>query len=213
MQGMRKSNGYPMSKVILFLNGLAPKQIPDLTPFDVIYCTDGAYGYLSKFNIQPDVVTGDFDSITASKIPEGIEVVETPDQNFTDFEKALEIIYARDHDIVYIYGSSGMEHDHFLGNLTAGLKFKDRLTLLFFDDYSYYFFADKKTNLDGYKNRIISLYPFPEAHGITTKGLKYPLFKESLEIHNRIGTRNIAVEEKVEIEFESGNLLIFIKNE
>ena len=36
---------------------------------------------------MPDLVCGDFDSIT--KIPTTIEVINTPDQNFTDFEKAL----------------------------------------------------------------------------------------------------------------------------
>jgi thiamine pyrophosphokinase len=202
-----------MSKVALFLNGQAPKTLPDLSQFDLVYCTDGAYEYLVKFNIQPDVVTGDFDSLDSNSIPSDIEVIETPDQNFTDFEKALQILYAREHELVYVYGSSGMEHDHFLGNLTAGLKFKERLTILFFDDYSCYFFADKQTKLEGYKNRIISLYPFPETKGITTKGLKYSLNQEDLQLDNRIGTRNLGMKDLIEIDFEGGNLLIFIKNE
>lgn len=201
-----------MSKVALFLNGEAPKSLPDLKQFDLIYCTDGAYSYLSKFKIKPDVISGDFDSFPLESLPEGIEIIETPDQEFTDFEKALQIIYARGHETVYVYGSSGMEHDHFLGNLTAGLKFKDRLTLLFFDDYSCYFFADFRLKLDGYKDRVVSLYPFPEASGITTSGLKFPLKNESLNLTSRIGTRNLAISDEIEIEYTSGNLLIFIKN-
>jgi len=201
-----------MSRVALFLNGQAPKNFPELSQFSQIFCTDGAYRYLREKGIKPDVVSGDFDSLSTQEIMDGIEVVETPDQNFTDFEKALQIILKRNFYDVYIYGSSGMEHDHFLGNLSTGLKYKDQLNIVFFDDYSCYFFAEKETLLEDYNGRIISLYPFPKAQKITTKGLKYTLNDEDLEISNRIGTRNEALEDKVSIQFKEGNLLIFIKN-
>lgn len=200
-----------MSKVALFLNGQAPAKFPDLKQFKKIFCTDGAYNYLKANGIVPDVVSGDFDSISSSEIPNDIEVVVTPDQNFTDFEKALMIIESRNYEEVHIYGSSGMEHDHFLGNLSSGLKFKDKLTLMFFDDYSYYFFTDKETILEGYKNRIISLYPFPVAEGIETEGLLFPLNDEELDMTKRIGIRNRAIEDKVIIRYKKGDLLVFIK--
>jgi len=202
-----------MSRAALFLNGQSPAQIPDLKQFGEIFCTDGAYRYLEANNIIPDVVSGDFDSISPEEIPQEIEVIITPDQDFTDFEKALDIIEEKGYKEVYIYGSSGMEHDHFLGNLTTGLKYKSRLTLMFFDDFSYYFFTEKKTMLEGYKGRIISLYPFPVAKGIQTKGLKYTLNNEDLDLTQRVGTRNIAMEDSIEIEYAEGELLIFIKKE
>lgn len=200
-----------MSKVILFLNGQAPAKIPATKGFEKIFCTDGAYNYLKNNGITPDVVSGDFDSISTTEIPENVEVILTPDQNYTDFEKALMIIEARNYSEVHVYGSSGMEHDHFLGNLSSGLKFKEKLTLIFFDDYSYYFFADKETYLEGYKDRTISLYPFPVTKGIQTQGLLYPLNNEDLDLTLRVGIRNRAKEDKVLISFKEGNLLIFIK--
>ena len=200
-----------MSKVALFLNGQAPSIFPDLKQFEKVFCTDGAYNYLKNNQIKPDVVSGDFDSIAPEEIPSGIEVIPTPDQNFTDFEKALDIILQKGFKEVYIYGSSGMEHDHFLGNLTTGIKYKNRLTLLFFDDFSYYFFTDKKTVLNDYAGRTISLYPFPVAKGITTKGLMYALNNEDLDLKSRVGTRNIVVSDVVEIKYKEGELLVFIK--
>lgn len=201
-----------MSRVALFLNGQAPQTFPDLTQFEVVFCTDGAYRYLQEKGINPDVVSGDFDSLSADEIMSGIEVVETPDQNFTDFEKALQIIQKRNFNEVYIYGSSGMEHDHFLGNLSTGLKFKDKLNLVFFDDFSYYFFSEKETVLEDYKGRIVSLYPFPIAKKIKTRGLLYSLNNEDLDLSKRIGIRNEAVEDIVSIKYEEGELLIFIKH-
>ncbi|MFA7447025.1 MAG: thiamine diphosphokinase [Weeksellaceae bacterium] len=201
-----------MNRVALFLNGLPPKKIPNLSQFNQIYCTDGAYHYLIEKRIKPDVVCGDFDSFPKEDIPEGIEIIELADQNYTDFEKTLRLLKEREFEEVYIYGSSGMEHDHFLGNLSSALKFKEKMTLLFFDDYSYYFFADKETQMQGYKDRVISLYPFPSAKNVETEGLKFPLTKEDLDLTNRIGIRNIATKDEVIIRFEEGNLLLFIKN-
>lgn len=202
-----------MSRAALFLNGQAPKIFPDLNQFETIFCTDGAYRYLNTEGIIPDVVSGDFDSLSPMEIMEGIEIVETPDQNYTDFEKALMLIEQRNFNDVYIYGSSGMEHDHFLGNLSTGLKFKDKLNLVFFDDYSYYFFTEKETVLEGYKGRIISLYPFPVAKNITTEGLLYSLNDENLDLSKRIGIRNQAIEDKVVINYKEGELLVFIKKD
>ncbi len=202
-----------MSRVALFLNGQAPKDFPDFRQFEAVFCTDGAYKYLRENQLIPDVVSGDFDSLSVDDIPEDIEVVETPDQNFTDFEKALQIIHKRNHQEVYIYGSSGIENDHFLGNLSTGLKFKGKLSLVFFDDYSYYFFAEKKTILEGYKNRIISLYPFPVAKSVSTRGLLYILNDEDLDLSKRIGIRNEAVEDEITITYKEGELLLFIKKE
>jgi thiamine pyrophosphokinase len=202
-----------MNKAALFLNGQAPEKFPDLAQFEKIFCTDGAYHYLKRNNIQPDFVIGDFDSMNISDVADGIETIHTPDQNYTDFEKALQIIEEKGFTEVDIYGSSGIEHDHFLGNLTTGIKFKDKLALVFFDDFSIYFFAEKKTVLENYNNRIISLYPFPFTKGITTKGLKYGLNNEDLDLLSRIGTRNTAIDDSVEINYEEGNLLVFIRNE
>ena len=211
MQGMRKFNGYPVNKVALFLNGQAPKIFPDLRQFAKIFCTDGAYHYLRKNHIKPDIVCGDFDSLPIGEISAEIEVIELPNQDYTDFEKALQLIEYMGYNDVYVYGSSGMEHDHFLGNLTSGLKFKNKLKLVFFDDYSYYFFAEKNTELEGYKGRIISLYPFPVTKNITTNGLQYALKSEDLDMSKRIGIRNRAVENEISITYEEGELLIFIQ--
>ncbi|MFA5620009.1 MAG: thiamine diphosphokinase [Weeksellaceae bacterium] len=199
-------------KVLLFLNGEPPIRIPDFTQFDKIFCTDGAFVYLKQRGILPDVITGDFDKIRQTELPETAEIIQTPNQEFTDFEKSLQIILERGFSEVHIYGGSGKEQDHFLGNLSVCFKFKDEMKLIFYDDYGYYFFADYKTELNGYKGRMISLFPFPETLGITTKGLLYPLNDEDLKMTGRIGIRNQAVDDEVLITYNKGDLLIFIKN-
>ena len=203
-------------KALLFINGVPPENLPDTINYSLIACSDGAFHYLKEkgFPLEKlDFISGDFDSHSGKD--ETIyheKFIFTPDQNKTDFEKSLEIIKERGYKEVDVYGGSGGEMDHFLGNLTVAFIFKDDLKITFFDDHSHYYFAPNILVLNDVKNKLISLYPFPKAENITTKGLKWSLIKENLEITNRIGTRNFAQENSVTIEFDTGNLVVFIGN-
>lgn len=207
-----------MKKALLFINGEPPKEFPNLSDYELIACTDGAFHYLRELNFpleKLDFISGDFDShsndqeILQSKIY-GFEIIETPDQNKTDFHKAIEIILGKGFENIDVYGASGGEQDHFLGNLSVAFFFKDKLKLRFFDNYSSYYFIPKEFAISDVKDKMISLMPFPIAKNIETKGLKWPLYNEDLILGERIGTRNIAENEEVSIKYKEGDLLIFV---
>lgn len=201
-------------KALLFINGLEPRKIPeDISAYALIVCTDGAYkNYAKNLPFKIDCVSGDWDSLSPDEIPEGIETIETPDQNRTDFQKTLEILVEKGFAEVDVYGASGKESDHFIGNIAAALEFKNRLKIIFYDDISMFFFSDKITHLQQVKGKIISLIPFFKAENIVTKGLQYPLNQENLTFPERIGTRNIASDDEVEISYSGGELLIYVGN-
>lgn len=200
-----------MQKLALFLNGEKPKNIHSLDKYDAIYCTDGAFHFLEEVNIIPDLIIGDFDSIT--DLPKHIENIHTPDQNFTDFEKAIKIIIEKGFKSIDVFAANGMEQDHFLGNMTTALKYFNKIKITFYDDNQTYYFIDKKVVLNHVLNKKVSLFPFPKAKKVFSKGLMYPLNGMTLSMKkNKIGTRNIATENEVEITFEKGNILLFIEN-
>lgn len=201
-------------KALLFINGIPPNFLPELSTYHLIACTDGAFHYLKKMNFPLEKLTfisGDFDSFPGKdESLSADKFIHTPDQNKTDFQKALELLIKRGVKKVDIYGGSGGEMDHFLGNLTVAFMFKDQLELTFIDASSKYYFIPKNFSLDNIKGKMISLFPFPVAENIKTKGLEWPLDNEGLDIKHRIGTRNRASEDKIDITYGKGDLLIFI---
>ena len=204
-----------IDKALLFINGVPAKNLPETEDYAMIACSDGAFHYLKekKFPLDKlDLISGDFDSHLGND--EAIyhdRFIFTPDQDKTDFHKSLEIIQERGITAVDVYGGSGGEMDHFLGNLTAAFLFKNHLEITFYDEFSTYFFAPKTLVLENVKGKIISLYPFPLTENITTKGLNWPLNNESLDISKRIGTRNLASEETVVIHYGKGDLVVFVE--
>lgn len=201
-------------KAILFINGVPPVNIPDLSEYDFIACTDGAFHYLKdkQFPLkQLDFISGDFDSHSGKdELVYDDKFIYTPDQNKTDFQKALEILIDKGVSVVDVYGGSGGEMDHFLGNLTVAYTFKDTLEIIFFDETSKYYFTSKKFVLDNVDQKMISLYPFPEVKKIVSKGLEWELVGGNLGIKDRISTRNRANNSQVEISYESGDLVVFV---
>lgn len=197
-------------KVFLLLNGEPPVKVPNISKYDIICATDGAYQYLENNNIIPHFISGDFDSL--ENIPKEIEVIKTPNQDFTDFDKILQILFDKGFKQVDVFGASGKEQDHFLGNLHTAVLWKEKLQLTFFDNYCRYFLADKSTEISNCNNQIISLIPFPKVINLFTEGLEYPLKNEDLIFGERIGTRNKSNKNKIKITFTSGNLFIFINH-
>lgn len=55
----------------------------------------------------------------------------------------------------------------------------------------------------------VSLFPFtPQVRGLTLTGFKYPLNCYTLECYHSLGVSNEIVEEKAEISFDQGVLLV-----
>ena len=203
-----------MKTALLFINGTPPKNLPNTEGYAIIACTDGAFHYLKGKNFtldKLDFISGDFDS--HSGIDENIyheKFIFTPDQNFTDFQKALDILKNKDVKKVDVYGGSGGEQDHFLGNLHVAFLFKDLMEITFYDEFSSYFFIPKDFEINNVEGKMVSLLPFPKVENLVTDGLNWELKNEDLEITKRIGTRNFATKSTVKISYSAGDLLVFI---
>ena len=203
-----------MKTALLFINGTPPKNLPNTEGYAIIACTDGAFHYLKEKNFplaQLDFISGDFDSHTGND--ENIyheKFIFTPDQNFTDFQKALDILKNKEIKKVDVYGGSGGEQDHFLGNLHVAFLFKDLMEITFYDEFSSYFFIPKDFEINNVEGKMVSLLPFPKVENLVTDGLNWELKNEDLEITKRIGTRNFATKSTVKISYSDGDLLVFI---
>ncbi|MCB9201994.1 MAG: thiamine diphosphokinase [Flavobacteriales bacterium] len=201
-----------MNKALLFINGLEPKNVIQNKEYKLIGCTDGAYKYARSLDFTLDFIIGDFDSIQFDVSYEDQKFILAEDQNKTDFEKALEYLISQGITDVDVYGATGLEHDHFLGNISTAIQLKDKIKIIFYDEYGMFYFAEKKEKIITRKGATISLIPFYKVEKIETKGLQYSLNKEDLEFGTRIGTRNKAIHSEVEILHKKGNLLLFVGN-
>ena len=208
-----------MNQYILFLNGNinvnhCENYINENFENFKIFVTDGAFNKIknNQFILKKiNKVIGDFDSLKYDADNSLFHLDKN--QNNTDFEKALNYLLKKDIKELYILGGSGGEMDHFLSNMSIAKKYKNKLNLIFIDEYSKYFFTKKIQIVKNVKNKMFSILPFPFATNIYYKGLKYPLNGENLTLGESTGVRNYANEDTVSITYNSGDILLFISHD
>lgn len=201
--------------VIIFLNGNIAFNVLNeyLDKNKYLICADGASNNLKKHKITPNIIIGDMDSSKKKTLDyfrkKGVEIRKIDDQETTDFEKCL--LYCVENNLkdILIFGASSKRQDHTLNNYSVMKRYYKALNLKLIDKKFEIFYFEKHIKFEYPKNKLISMMPVPLARGITTKGLKYALKNEDLEIGVREGTLNISSENKIEIDFESGDLLLF----
>ncbi|MFT6835879.1 MAG: thiamine pyrophosphokinase [Francisellaceae bacterium] len=182
-----------------------------------IYCVDGAFNKIkySKYILShTKAVIGDFDSADQKNLrkfyPE-INTIETIDQDYTDTDKAISHV-SRHYSKVIIFGISGGEMDHCLGNISTILRWYKSINIEFIDEYSKCFVTDENIELDNVIGKMISVVPLFFAENITYSGLKYKLQNERLDFKTKIGTRNYAINDIIRITFSAGILMIFVSH-
>lgn len=203
------------NKALLFVNGEPPRHYPnDIDSYSYIACTDGAFhSYLFDSQIVPDFIIGDLDSWDKNKpTPKQIQIIHTPDQNKTDFEKAILFLISKGIEEFVVYGASGRSSDHFLGNLSVAMQYYHQYKIIFYDNYCHFFFAQHHQLISNVKNHIISLMPLSKVTNLNITGFEYPLIEQTLMLGGLTSLRNKAIADSVEISFKNGDLVVFIED-
>ena len=195
-------------KALIVGNRPLNSKVIELAKDKLVVAADAGADRLLKYNIIPDAVIGDLDSISdkaATKLEEWI--ISNKNIQKTDLEKAVEHAFKKGATEIQIIGWAGGRIDHTLGAL--GLAFDSRISLID-EQFTVEAVKDSKTIKDK-ENTIFSLIAIPEAR-ISITGAKWNLEHEKLSmggrgIHNEIGPTG-----KVDIKCHSGKLLLIKGN-
>lgn len=176
----------------------------------IVVAADGAALRLLERDIVPDVVIGDLDTLGLDRnkfsAPRSI-VIERPDQDRNDFEKALLWLLDEGYDTVTVIGHAGGMVDHTLNNFSIVARFASRIELLLRDDRSTGYAIRGHIELATRPGERISLIPLPTAR-LKTEGLRWELDRETLGIGEREGASNLATGEHVAMTTLEGCVLL-----
>lgn len=205
-------------RAVIIANGPLTQPI-GLQPDDLVIAADGGSHHCLRLGIRPQVVIGDLDSVTNEEIERlsalGAEIITYPRRkDFTDLELALLEAQKRGADQALLLAAIGARWDQSLANLllpaaTPGM----RISLMDGQQEIHYVRAGETLEINGKPGDIISLIPLGgDAHGITTHGLEYPLFAETLHLGSTRGISNVLLEGastagKASVRLETGLLL------
>lgn len=178
-----------------------------LTMAPNLFGVDGGADQAVALGLDLLGVSGDFDSIsdaTRAALDPAI-LIETPDQNRTDFDKALDLAVA---PIVLCVGFTGKRMDHQLACYSVLVRQAQKPAILIGEE-DICFHLSKEIVLDLPTGTRLSLFPMARvvAHG---SGLRWPV--EGLEFApwGQIGTSNEVIESPVKLSAEGDGLLVIL---
>jgi len=195
-------------KALIVGNRPLGSKVIELAKDKLVVAADAGADRLLKYNIIPDQIIGDLDSISdkaTTKLEEWI--VSNKNIQKTDLEKATDYAFEKGASEIQIIGWSGGRIDHTLAAL--GLALNPRISLID-EHFTVEAVTDSKT-IEGEECTLFSLMAMPEAR-VSVTGARWNLQHEKLKmggrgVHNEIGTSG-----KVNIECHSGNLLLIQGN-
>ena len=178
-----------------------------------VVALDGAAELARKEGWRPDLISGDFDTVSGRTLAyfegQGVELLSTPDQDYTDLEKALAWCALRDFRSVWVAQAFGGRLDHTLGNLALLSRFHaPRRELLFFTSTERLRFArDETLKLKGRSGRRFAVIPFPRCR-VRSRGLAYEMRDLELKTGVRESVSNRARRAEVSLRIEGEALVI-----
>ena len=195
--------------VSVILNGQMPTDdtiINQITNSDYIIAVDGSANKLLDLQIIPDVIIGDLDSLQNIKNKD-IELVETPNQNKTDFRKTLEWCIEKNILNISIFGISGESEDHFLGNYYTLSDFGEKISWKAFTDFSVISPCVGNKKFESFKGQKVSLFCMKGSSTVNSENLEYPLQTYHLKPSDD-AVRNLSLEDHFTIE-STNTILVF----
>ena len=213
-----------MPRIVIFANGELPG--PEaaralLQPDDYLIAADGGANHLLKMGILPEIVIGDLDSIDEDALFDltsaEVEIKQySEDKDETDIELALSYAVELQSSAILIVGALGGRLDQTLANLSIltdptlpaiDIRLDDGVEEAFFCRAS----AAKggQAKVRGRSGDTVSLIPWSgPVKGVSTDGLQWPLYGETLFGSKSRGISNVMLSETASIHIQSGLLLI-----
>ena len=184
---------------------------------------DSGANHIHDMEIRPNLLVGDFDSISKMVACDFVEVKNirySREKDMTDGELAIREVIKRGYADILLLGATGGRFDHYLQNIhlleladDLGASVSVEATGIVMD-----LITSNRSILvfEVTKNDVISLIPISSiVEGITTEGLKYSLEDSSLKRNTSRGISNVPqinyANSMVSISIKSGKMLV-IKN-
>jgi len=205
-----------LRKAIIFCNNNYDDFAPDYPLDGVIIAADGGAEYLKSQNITPDILIGDFDSLSEEILHffhGKTKVLRYPEKkNKTDSELAMDFCAKEGYGEIVLINAVNGQLEHSLANIFIAEKYVQKgIKINFINRNSEIFVlhGKEKLTLKTHKGQNVSLIPLSDDVDVDIiQGFQYPLIKETLYRVTTRGVSNVAKKQEVSVSISAGTLLL-----
>jgi thiamine pyrophosphokinase len=202
-------------RTLVFCNGTPPtrERVAQFVPNpSLVACADGGTDKALNLGYVPQLVVGDFDSISPSAKDKlkNAEFIQIDSQDNTDFEKLLNVLVERGLRKVSVTAFSGGRLSQTIANMQTAYKYSDILQLVLFDQTSVVYPVRQSLIISPPPATTISLLAATNEAYVSATGLLYRLDR-SLLTHGGRGVSNVSVSDTVSIRVHDGGIYVILE--
>lgn len=175
-----------------------------------VIAADSGYSFLKKMGINPDLLLGDFDSLTDEK-PTDCEIISVAaEKDDTDTMLAVKTAFEKGYNDITIVASIGGRLDHTFANIqTLAYILDNRGTGRLIGENDIVEMKGKGLyTFDYHEEMYFSVFSYTSSAIITTEGTKYNVTDYCLDNKFPIGVSNEIVDRKCSVKVSEGQILI-----
>lgn len=177
---------------------------------DFVIAADGGYDLLKEYNIEPDVVIGDFDSLN-SPLHHKCIIQHPVEKDDTDSFLAYKLGFEKGYRIFVVYGGMGGRMDHTVANIQMLSHMAKNGVRGFLVGENTVMTAIHNSEIGFSRENYGKLGVFAlgsEAREVNISGVKYTLEKGVIQPDFPIGVSNEFVGTEAKISVHNGTLLL-----
>jgi thiamine pyrophosphokinase len=179
----------------------------------LVLAADGGANHLARIGVRPAAVVGDLDSIRPDvrRWVGDERIVARPDQESTDLHKTLAYAFdERGAEKVTVLAATGGRLDHAIENLALLGRWADRGEVELLDEEQRIVAVSDAFTTTAKAGATISLMPLGRCARVWTRGLRWELDGEPLDLAGRTSVSNVAEGGQIEVRAEGGIVLVFL---
>lgn len=204
-----------MKRVLVITGGdpVPASALDGLLPEDFVVAADSGLDHAESLGLKPDVVVGDFDSVSEAALSrfEGPVDRHPVAKDATDLELALQHAVSRKPDRIVVLGGHGGRLDHFLANALVLTTVPADIEVEWRAGPATIHVVRRSVTIVGSPGDTVSLVPVGgDVVGVTTSGLRWPLNEATLISGSTLGVSNELSQSSASVEVGSGTVLVII---
>jgi len=194
-----------------------------VTEDDLVIAVDGGLSYCGILNVEPDLIIGDFDSMSDGEL-QALEVLKQDiperiitlpcEKDDTDMLAALKYGLERGFKDFRIYGGTGGRFDHTFANIQCLLYLKNKDASGYLVDGTGMMFVlqNEAVHLNKNLEGVLSLFSLGKvAKGVNIRNMKYPVTDFTMSNDYPVGISNEFIGKEAVISVEEGELVCMIQ--
>ena len=180
---------------------------------DLVIAADSGLLRVLESGFVPDIVIGDFDSVSMDMIASGIVTIFDEGQDNTDCGKLLDYVKKKGFSKATIICSEGDLSDHFLDTIHSCLRSDLTISLGLERGQSYILSGPTRQSFSVEVGCRVSLIPLETLSNTTLSGVAWPFEGQTLSARGFTSISNKATENIITVAFDEGAGYLFIERE